>query len=61
MEEGTVETLIALGSNFRLIMLSDEEVFAIFIDACQNDRISTEFFAKNFPFSLAFDFPQGSG
>jgi hypothetical protein len=49
------------GSNFRMILLSDEEDFAIFIAACRNDRISAEFFAKNFPFSLVSDLPQGSG
>jgi hypothetical protein len=61
MAEGTVETLIALGSNFHLIMHLDEKVFAISIAASQNDRISAEFFAKNFPFTLVLDFPQGSG
>jgi hypothetical protein len=49
------------GSNFRMILLSDEEDFAIFIAACQNDWISAESFAKNFPFSLLSDLPQGSG
>jgi hypothetical protein len=46
------------GSNFRMILLSEEEDFAIFVAACQNDRIFAEFFAKNFPFSLVSDLPQ---
>jgi hypothetical protein len=43
-----------------MIVRPNEEVFAIFIAACQNDRLP-EIFAKNFPVSLIFDFPQGSG
>jgi hypothetical protein len=56
MAEGTVETSIALGSDFCLIMHPDEKVFAISIAAFQNDRFFPEFFAENLPFFLVFDF-----